>query len=320
MPIYEINESRLNILSEQDLAKLKQKNDIVWIDLNSSETAVSNELEEFLDLKSLAGDYTNAKLISKSFVEKAGQIFMTSGFFFAGNYKIKLINFIIKNEKLITIREDSYNILENDFTFSSVHHARNDKAIEVLLGIVKNNLARILEVIEVESNNLNDLNNCIVTHCYDKMNLGTKEALKKLGMAGTILSRIEESLASTRRMISFLSHTELLENNNIMRNKLSIILQDIIALSEQANFLTNKVAFLLDATLGLINIEQNVTMKTFSVLSVIFMPPTLVATIYGMNFKSMPELNWGFGYPFSILVMIISSSILVYYFKKKKWW
>jgi len=81
----------------------------------------------------------------------------------------------------------------------------------------------------------------------------------------------------------------------------------------------NKVTFVLDATLGLINIEQNATIKIFSVVAVVFLPPTLIASIYGMNFEHMPELNWWFGYPLAILAMI-GSSILPYLFFKRRGW
>jgi magnesium transporter len=95
--------------------------------------------------------------------------------------------------------------------------------------------------------------------------------------------------------------------------------KDINSLSDYVNFLSTKINFLLDATLGLVNIEQNNIIKIFSIAAVILLPPTLVASIYGMNFHHMPELAWRWGYPFAILLMLIAAWLPYKYFKMKKW-
>ncbi len=95
--------------------------------------------------------------------------------------------------------------------------------------------------------------------------------------------------------------------------------KDIAALNDQVKFLSAKVNFLLDATLGMVNIEQNNIIKIFSIAAVIFLPPTLIASIYGMNFNFMPELNWKYGYPLAIFLMLVSGWLPYQYFKIKKW-
>jgi magnesium transporter len=95
--------------------------------------------------------------------------------------------------------------------------------------------------------------------------------------------------------------------------------QDIAALSDHATYLANKTNFLLDATLGLINLEQNQIIKIFSIAAVCLMPPTLVASWYGMNFKNMPELEWVLGYPWALLLMLIAAIIPFAWFKRKGW-
>ena len=95
--------------------------------------------------------------------------------------------------------------------------------------------------------------------------------------------------------------------------------QDIAALSDHATYLTNKTNFLLDATLGLINLEQNQIIKIFSIWAVCLMPPTLVASLYGMNFKNMPELEWILGYPWALGLMLITAIIPFVWFKRKGW-
>jgi magnesium transporter len=101
--------------------------------------------------------------------------------------------------------------------------------------------------------------------------------------------------------------------------RLKPVARDLHSLTEFAGFLSNKVNFLLDATLGLIQIEQSSIVKIFTVAAVIFLPPTLVASIYGMNFDSMPELHWDFGYPFALVVMILSVIVPLWYCRRKNW-
>ena len=97
------------------------------------------------------------------------------------------------------------------------------------------------------------------------------------------------------------------------------ILRDIESLDGHTAFLFDKINFLMDATVGFININQNKIIKIFSVASVAFLPPTLIASIYGMNFRILPELNWSFGYPFAILLMIASAVTPFWYFRRRGW-
>ncbi len=130
-----------------------------------------------------------------------------------------------------------------------------------------------------------------------------------------------ESLVSITRLSSF--HQTAEDGNGKaardLRQELKVLQRDAAALSDHAAFLNNKIQFLLDATLGLINLEQNQIIKIFSVAAVVFLPPTLVASIYGMNFRLMPELDLPFGYPMALGIMI-ASAILPYLFFKRKGW
>ena len=96
-------------------------------------------------------------------------------------------------------------------------------------------------------------------------------------------------------------------------------MSDVRSLTDHSGYMAQKITSLLDATLGLINIEQNGIIKIFSVAAVVFLPPTLVASIYGMNFALMPELQWTFGYPFAIGLMILSAVLPYFYFKRRGW-
>ena len=103
------------------------------------------------------------------------------------------------------------------------------------------------------------------------------------------------------------------------RGRMKLAARDIRSLEDHVTFLSNKINFLLDATLGLISVEQNEVIRVLTVLSTFFFPPTLIASIYGMNFHVMPELSWAFGYPVAITIMVITALVAYLYFKRHGW-
>jgi magnesium transporter len=145
--------------------------------------------------------------------------------------------------------------------------------------------------------------------------------LTRIGRAQTLLAKIRYSAVSTSRMLSFLSGSNRLhdEANAEFRHHVVSLTTDVTSLSEHASFLSDNVTFLLDASLGLISIEQNAAMKLFSWAAIIFLPPTLIAGIFGMNFHYMPELNWRYGYPASLAVMLATAVLPYLYFKRRGW-
>jgi magnesium transporter len=134
-----------------------------------------------------------------------------------------------------------------------------------------------------------------------------------------LVSKARDSLVSLSRLMTFLSSVPLVQADQEATDLCRSISRDIQSLSEHAAFISGNITFLLDASLGLINVEQNAIIKIFSIASVVFLPPTLVASIYGMNFKFMPELEWLWGYPSSILLMIVSAVIPFFFFRWKGW-
>jgi magnesium transporter len=129
--------------------------------------------------------------------------------------------------------------------------------------------------------------------------------------------RIRRNVLDTRRALSFLMRGRLLAANQYEDARQ--ILRDIDSLDGHTAFIFNKINFLMDATVGFININQNKIIKIFSVASVGLLPPTLIASVYGMNFRAMPELDWSFGYPFSIALMVVSVAVPFAYFRRKGW-
>jgi magnesium transporter len=147
-----------------------------------------------------------------------------------------------------------------------------------------------------------------------------QKVLEKIGQMGNLNSNIRDSLLTLERLVTYLG--QLLakhDANSDMRERARTLSSDVKSLTDHANFVTSKITFLLDATLGLIGIEQNGIFKIFSVVSVIFLPPTLIASTFGMNFTHMPELAWEHGYAYAVGLMITFAVLPYLYFKFKKW-
>jgi len=143
------------------------------------------------------------------------------------------------------------------------------------------------------------------------------EALSAIAREEDLNGRIRRNVMDTRRAISFMMRSRMLNAEQFEESRQ--ILRDIDSLDSHTTFLFDKINFLMNATVGFININQNKIIKIFSVASVALLPPTLIASIYGMNFKAMPELDWGYGYPFAIALMVASVAAPFIYFRRKGW-
>ena len=143
------------------------------------------------------------------------------------------------------------------------------------------------------------------------------EALGAIAREEDLNGRIRRNVMDTRRALSFMMRSRMLNAEQFEEARQ--ILRDIDSLDSHTAFLFDKINFLMDATVGFININQNKIIKIFSVASVALLPPTLIASVYGMNFKAMPELDWSYGYPFAICLMVASVAAPFIYFRRKGW-
>ena len=146
-----------------------------------------------------------------------------------------------------------------------------------------------------------------------------RQTLAKVGRVGERLSQVRDVLLSVGRIVPFVLEVRQGETPEPIAARLKAVRQDIVSLNDYEGHLANKVQFLLDAVLGFITISQNDIFKVLTVASIVGIPPTLIAGIYGMNFKVMPELNWAWGYPFGWAMIVISALIPLAWFKWKGW-
>ena len=192
-----------------------------------------------------------------------------------------------------------------------------------MLGLMDAFIDRLAQVLENTSDEIDQISHEV----FRSRSRGDKRepqdlqsVIERIGRKGELLTMARESLLSILRLTSFhQAGGEGKKATTAMRQEAKTLQRDATALADHAAYLSNKVNFLLDATLGLINLEQNQIIKIFTVASVAFLPPTLVASIYGMNFDVMPELKWMFGYPLAIIIMVASAILPFAYFKRRRW-
>lgn len=144
-------------------------------------------------------------------------------------------------------------------------------------------------------------------------NLGEIEGLQRL------VAKVRESLVSLGRLLGFLLAAEDIPFDAELRARAKSMARDVASLSDHATYVSGNIGFLLDASLGLISIEQNAIIKFFSIVAVVMLPPTLIGTVYGMNFAHMPELDWRLGYPLALLLMIVSAVLPYLWFRRRGW-
>jgi magnesium transporter len=234
------------------------------------------------------------------------------------------IGFVLAGKRLVTIR---YATPKPVRTFEN--HARRDAELvrdgpTALVRLLDAIIDRLADEIEVVSARMEDLSQEIFQEQQDQRRIPAEKLtalLTSIGRMQTLLTKIRYSAVSTLRMLSFLGGSNLVhdENHAELRHHLTSLTTDVTSLSEHSSFLSDNLTFLLDASLGLISIEQNAAMKLFSWAAVIFLPPTLVAGVFGMNFHYMPELELHYGYPLSLGLMLVTAIGPYLYFKKRGW-
>jgi magnesium transporter len=201
-------------------------------------------------------------------------------------------------------------------------------ADDILIALLDTFIDRIADLLERASSTLDEVSKRIFAapgrrvgrQRADRPDL--QVALRRLGHEEDIISTARESLLSLNRAVRFASPVLMdrakAEGRDI-RGALRDLRADIASLAEHATFESGKISFLLSASLGMINMDQNRIIKIFSIVAVVLLPPTLVATIYGMNFAHMPELAWHFGYPMALVTMVVSAILPYLYFRHRNW-
>lgn len=234
------------------------------------------------------------------------------------------ITFILAKSRLITVRYGTPQGLAA-FIARLERHSAIASAGDLLLGMIEALVDRMADVLEVIAQEQDSISHRIF-HQPDPGRARRRASsrdmevmLRTIGRGGDLQSKARETIMGLRRVIAFLPADDQSLGVKDAHPRLKTIGRDLQSLSGYADFLATKVAFLLDATLGMINIQQNQIIKLFSVMAVLLMPPTLVASIYGMNFHHMPELDQPWGYPVALGLMLVAAIVPFWLFKRKGW-
>lgn len=298
----------------------------VWIDLLNPTAEEDRLIEQHLGISIPTREEMHDLEPSEIIYTEAGARFMTARIICQSDTvvpKLADVTFILTPTTLVTVRYDepgAFGIFLNRIAKPGGCGANAQAVLEGLFEAIVDRAAEVLRAvgdrIDSASRSVFDGKSADVEHG------GAYQAvIQKIGQHEHIISNVRESMVSVERVLLFLSA-------NYKRPKKAAkgfsgewrsTVRDVQAIEEHATFLSNKLQFMLDATLGLVSIEQNKIIKLFSVVSVALMPPTLIASIYGMNFKVMPELDWQLGYPMALGLMVLCAVLPYMFFRWKKW-
>jgi magnesium transporter len=238
--------------------------------------------------------------------------------------EITAVTFILASGRLITNRYLDTKPFQQFAAYAERHPAVCQSAVAILAGIIEAFVERIADILERTGGDLDLVSSNIFmrngTANESPTSHDLRELLERIGFNGELNSKARESLVSLGRLLMFVQQSSIAAMTPEQRSRFKSISRDVTSLSDHASFFGTKVSFLLEATLGLINVEQNNIIKIFSVAAVMFMPPTLIASIYGMNFNLLPELPGRYGnFFFSLGLMVASMGITYALFKRKGW-
>lgn len=304
--------------------------DVLWIDLLDPAPEEMGAVEALEQLSLPTRNEAQEIEISSRLYSESRTLFMTATILVRAsdaNPGTATVTFVYRPGRLLTLRFDD----AAPFKVFGARYERSPEAFptaqKVFLGLFDDIVDRIADILEFVAADLNHLSSTIFAGgSREPGQIDYNDLLRRIGQNAARTSNARESLVSLRRVHGFFTETGGNLGAEPVDELWRITGKDVIALADHANFVSSKVTFILDATLGLINSDQNTInsqqnkiIKLFSVLAVVLLPPTLVASIYGMNFQHMPELRWPWGYPMALGLMLLSAVGPYLLFKYKRW-
>jgi magnesium transporter len=297
--------------------------DVVWIDLLEPTAREDAYVEALLGVQiPTREDLKDIEPSSRLYAEN-GSLFMTVSLVAGAdgpNPGLTDVAFILSANRLATVRYASPKSFRLFIDALGRAGAGMESASTLLARLLETIADRTAEVLEQAADRIDRLSTDIFLDRGKRRPPQFLEGkLAEIAQFHRLVGKVRDSLSSLTRLLTFLGNAPLMCRNQADDTLCRTVAHDVETLAEHAAFVAGNIAFLLDASLGLINVEQNAIIKIFSIASVVFLPPTLVASIYGMNFHVMPELDWHLGYPMAILGMLLSAIIPFFFFRWKGW-
>jgi len=299
----------------------------VWIDLLNPTTEEEQAVQAALKLEVPTREEMQEIESSSRLYREDDVLFLTANFLYGveGNeYGSTAITFVLAANNLVTVRyatPKAFSVFAVRCQKSPVLVASPDG---VMLHLFEQIVDRLADILERVGGDMDRASGAAFRSARTKVKANARdhdlrEALLTLGSVGEVTTRASETLLGLTRILTFVGAEKATAVRKENQALIKTLVRDVRSLVDHAGFLNNKATFLLDAVLGILNVEQNAIIKTFTVASVALMPPTLIASIYGMNFRAMPELEQWWGYPAALLLMVVSSALPILYFKRKGW-
>ena len=308
---YKENE-KIRIARQLDILKEIDKKDIIWIDLVDVKEEVKNELEQFLKIYIQEDEEIEEIEMSSRYIQTDDSIVANANFLL-DSYDVEPVSFIIKNDILVSVRDVDLQSFNDTVKKMFVNTRNFPTGYHVLVALMETRVEFDADMIEDTTDKITKLSEKI-TKASDKVDEDVLIQIKDLQEKVTI---IRQNIMEKQRVISNILKCDFFPDD--LQPRLTMIIKDINSLFEYTKFGFDRLDYLQDTFLGLVNIEQNKIIKIFTVVNVIFLPPTLIASMYGMNFDFMPELHWQYGYLFSLGLMIAFTLIVLLIFRLKKW-
>ncbi|WEK49952.1 MAG: magnesium transporter CorA family protein [Candidatus Kaistia colombiensis] len=296
-----------------------------WLDLFAPAPEEEHVAEAFLGALVPTREESQEIEFSSRFYVENGVVFMTASVLAgldAGHPVLTPFTFGVGKTKIVTLRYEDMKAFRQFLALAPKPESGCGTPAGIFNGLLEAFIARTADVLEHIAQAVDRINGEIfIRKASDRIRAKRLSILiGAIGMQGDLASKARESLSSLERLAQYAAAMlpdQALKNGNGARLKLA--LRDVRSLEDHVNFVLNKITFLLDATLGLVANQQNQVVSVLTVASTILMPPTLIGTIYGMNFKDMPELGWGYGYPLALVIMVVSALVPFLYFRRRGW-
>ena len=303
---------------------------IVWYDLVSPTAEEEREVGARLGITVPTMDEMEDIELSARLYQEDGAEFMTMTVLTrpdSGTPRKVPVTFIVKGQILVTVRHseprpfDAFMARARKPNGAGLHCGYGEL---IMTGLIEAIIDRMADTLERLGTDIDQISQEVFSTKAAKASKKTRDLqdlMREVGQKGEFITVVRESLVSINRAVAYYSALDGVDRklSKELRQRLKLLQRDATSLGDHSAFLSGKINFLLDATLGLINLEQNQIIKIFSVASVVFLPPTLVASIYGMNFANQPELQWTYGYHMALAMMIVSMALPYLYFKRKGW-